>query len=208
MPPCATGGVSGAGKIVVISAPSGAGKTSIAKEILRRCPVLRFSVSATTRPMRTGEREGRDYFFLTPDRFRARVAAGEFVEWEEIYGNYYGTLQCEVDAAIMQGKHLLFDVDVKGALSIKRKYPVALLIFINPPSQAILEERLRARLTEDATTLARRLERVPMELAQAPLFDRVVVNDTLEQAIAEVQEIVEHHLQQSSRSDNHASQTN
>ena len=205
MPPCATGGVSGAGKIVVISAPSGAGKTSIAREILRRCPALRFSVSATTRPMRTGERDGRDYFFLTPDQFRARVAAGEFVEWEEIYGYYYGTLQCEVDAAMQQGKHLLFDVDVKGALSIKRKYPVALLIFINPPSQAVLEERLRARLTEDAKTLARRLERVPMELAQAQHFDRVVVNDTLERATAEVQEIVEHHLQQSSRSDNHAS---
>ncbi len=192
-----TGGVAHSGKIVVISAPSGAGKTSIAKEILRRNPALRFSVSATTRPMRVGEREGKDYFFLAPEEFRRRVAAGEFVEWEEIYGNYYGTLQSEMDAAVAQGRHLLFDVDVKGALSIKRKYPQALLIFISPPSAEILEQRLRARLTEDTETLARRLKRVPMELAQAPHFEHCVVNDQLERAIGEVQEIVEHHLQNS-----------
>jgi guanylate kinase len=185
------------GKIVVISAPSGAGKTSIAREMLRRNSTLRFSVSATTRPMRTGERDGKDYFFLAPEEFRRRVAAGEFVEWEEIYGNLYGTLQSEVDAALVQGSHLLFDVDVKGALSIKRKYPQALLVFISPPSAAVLEERLRARLTEDATTLARRLERVPMELAQAQYFDRCVVNDILERAVNEVQTIVEQHLQKS-----------
>lgn len=205
MPPCVSEDAAGAGRIVVISAPSGAGKTSIAKEILRRNPLLQFSVSATTRPQRSGERDGKDYFFLAPEEFGRRVAAGEFVEWEEIYGNQYGTLQCEVDAALMQGKHLLFDVDVKGALSIKRKYPQALLIFISPPSPEILEQRLRARLTEDATTLARRLERVPMELAQASHFDRCVVNDILERAITEVQEIVEHHLQSSQRSTTHGS---
>jgi guanylate kinase len=192
-----TGGASGTGTIVVIAAPSGAGKTSIAKEILRRNPVLRFSVSATTRPMRDGELEGKDYFFLAKDEFRRRVDAGEFVEWEEIYGNYYGTLQCEVDAALAGGRHILFDVDVKGALSIKRKYPQALLIFVSPPSLAVLEQRLRARRTEDEKTLARRLERVPMEMAQASKFDRVVVNDALDRAIAEVQEIVEHHIPKS-----------
>jgi guanylate kinase len=190
-------GATGAGKIIVISAPSGAGKTSIAREILRRNPSLRFSVSATTRPRRPGEQDGKDYFFLTPDEFRRRVGTGEFVEWEEIYGNFYGTLQNEVDAALAAGKHLLFDVDVKGALSIKAKYPQALLIFISPPSAAVLEDRLRARLTEDAVTLARRLERVPMELAQAPKFDRCVVNDLLDRATGEVQTIVEHHLQKS-----------
>lgn len=186
-----------AGKLVVIAAPSGSGKTSIAREILRRNSTLRFSVSATTRPIRAGEVDGKDYFFLTPDEFRARVAAGEFVEWEEIYGNYYGTLQSEVDAALRQGNHLLFDIDVKGALSIKRRYPVALLVFIRPPSVAILEERLRGRLTEDAATLERRLARVPMELAQAPHFDHQVVNDVLDRAIAEVQKIVEQYLQKS-----------
>ena len=191
------GGASGVGKLVVISAPSGAGKTSIAKEILRRNPTLRFSISATTRPIRAAESNGKDYFFLTPDEFLARVEAGAFVEWEEIYGNYYGTLQSEVDAAIGQGRHLLFDIDVKGALSIKRKYPDALLIFISPPSASVLEERLRGRLTEDAATLARRLDRVPMELAQAGHFDYTVVNDVLDRAVAEVQKIVEHYLQKS-----------
>jgi guanylate kinase len=192
-----TSGVPASGKIVVIAAPSGAGKTSIAREILRRNPGLGFSVSATTRPMRAGEREAKDYFFLSKEEFQRRVAAGEFVEWEEIYGEYYGTLHAEVDAALAQGRHLLFDIDVKGALSIKRVYPQALLIFVSPPSQAILEQRLRARLTEDAATLARRLARVPMELAQAQFFDCRVVNDVLERAVGEVQEIVEHHLQKS-----------
>jgi guanylate kinase len=192
-----TGGARGTGKIVVVAAPSGAGKTSIAREILRTHPAMRFSVSATTRPKREGEQHGKDYFFLTKEEFKSRLAAGEFVEWEEIYGNYYGTLQCEVDAALARGMQILFDVDVKGALSIKQKYPQALLIFISPPSLAVLEERLRGRHTENAETLARRMERVPMEMAQAPKFDRVVINDTLDRAIAEVQEIVEQHIQKS-----------
>jgi guanylate kinase len=190
-------GASGTGTIVVIAAPSGSGKTSIARAILSRNSSLRFSVSATTRPRRDAEREGKDYYFLTKDEFRKRVDAGEFVEWEEIYGNYYGTLQCEVDGSLQHGMNILFDVDVKGALSIKKKYPQALLIFISPPSLEVLEERLRARRTEDPQMLARRLERVPMEMAQATKFDRVVVNDSLERAIAEVQEIVEHHIPKS-----------
>jgi guanylate kinase len=185
------------GKIIVIAAPSGAGKTSIAREILRRNPSLRFSVSATTRPKRAGETDGTDYFFLTREVFMDRVTRGEFVEWEEIYGNWYGTLQSEVDAAIARGKHLLFDVDVKGALSIKRRYPEALLIFIQPPSFEMLEQRLRARLTENAAALERRLARVPMELAQAPLFEHRVTNDVLDRAIEEVQTIVQHHVLQS-----------
>jgi guanylate kinase len=185
------------GKIIVIAAPSGAGKTSIAREILRRNPSLCFSVSATTRPKRPGETDGKDYFFLTREVFMERVARGDFVEWEEIYGNCYGTLESEVDATRARGKHLLFDVDVKGALSIKRRYPEALLIFIQPPSLEVLEQRLRARLTENAAALERRLARVPMELARAPLFDHRVTNDVLDRAIEEVQTIVEHHLQQS-----------
>ncbi|MCC6395694.1 MAG: guanylate kinase [Bacteroidetes bacterium] len=182
------------GKLIVISAPSGSGKTTIAREMLSRNSSLRFSVSATTRGMRRGEVDGEDYFFLTPEEFRRRVSRGEFVEWEEIYGDLYGTLQSEVDAALRGGKHLLFDVDVKGALSIKRAYPEACLIFIRPPSLQVLEQRLRSRLTEDAEALGRRLERVPMELDQAPLFDYQVVNDVLTKAIEEVHEIVQLHL--------------
>jgi len=185
----------GRGKLIVIAAPSGAGKTTLAREILQRNPSLRFSVSATTRPIRRGEVDGKDYYFLSPDEFRRRVALGDFVEWEEIYGNLYGTLHSEVDAALKTGKHLLFDVDVKGALSIKGRYPEACLIFIRPPSREVLEQRLRARLTENAEALGRRLERVPMELEQASLFDWQVVNDVLETAIDEVQRIVQHHVQ-------------
>ena len=187
----------GRGKIIVVAAPSGAGKTSIAKEILRRNPSLRFSVSATTRAMRPGETDGKDYFFLPRAEFEKRVDDGAFVEWENIYGNLYGTLKSEVDAALEQGIHLLFDVDVKGALSIKRVYPEACLIFIRPPSVEVLEQRLRARLTEDAEALRRRLDRVPMELDQAVLFDRQVVNDILSRATDEVDTIVHSHLQQS-----------
>lgn len=184
------------GRIVVVAAPSGSGKTSIAKEILRRYPSLRFSVSATTRPKRPAETDGKDYFFLERAEFEKRIAAGAFVEWETIYGNLYGTLRSEVDAALAQGMHLMFDVDVKGALSIKRAYPEACLIFIRPPSVEVLEQRLRARLTEDAETLRQRMARVPMELEQAALFDHVVVNDVLDKATDEVDAIVKHHLQQ------------
>jgi guanylate kinase len=187
----------GRGKIVVISAPSGSGKTTIAHEMLSRNPSLRFSVSATTRPMRQGEVDGEDYFFLTHEEFKRRVAAGEFVEWEEIYGNLYGTLQSEVDAALLLGRNLLFDVDVNGALSIKQKYPEALLIFISAPSLEVLEQRLRARHTEDAEALGRRLERMPMELAKTEEFDYTVVNDVLARAVEEVQTIVQNHLMQS-----------
>ncbi len=183
------------GRIVVVAAPSGSGKTSIAKEILRRHPSLRFSVSATTRPKRPAETHGRDYFFLERAEFEKRIAAGAFVEWETIYGNLYGTLRSEVDAALAQGMHLMFDVDVKGALSIKRAYPEACLIFIRPPSVEVLEQRLRARLTEDAETLRQRMARVPMELEQAALFDHVVVNDVLDTATDEVDAIVKYHLQ-------------
>ena len=184
------------GRIVVVAAPSGSGKTSIAKEILRRYPSLRFSVSATTRPKRPAETDGKDYFFLERAEFEKRIAAGAFVEWETIYGNLYGTLRSEVDAALAHGMHLMFDVDVKGALSIKRAYPEACLIFIRPPSVEVLEQRLRARLTEDAETLRQRMARVPMELEQAALFDHVVVNDVLDKATDEVDAIVKHHLQQ------------
>jgi guanylate kinase len=185
------------GKLVVLSAPSGTGKTTIAREIMNRIPSLQFSVSATTRPARPGEVDGSDYFFLTRDEFRRRVDAGEFVEWEELYGDYYGTLRSETDRALHQGRHLLFDVDVKGGLSIRRSYPEAILIFLRPVNVHVLEERLRNRHTENDVAMTRRLERVPMELEQGDLFDYQVVNDQLPQAVAEVQKIIEHHLSHS-----------
>jgi len=188
-----------AGGLIVVSGPSGSGKTTIARTLLRDMPSFRFSVSATTRPMRTGEREGVDYHYLSRDEFQRRVAAGEFVEWEEVYGNLYGTLRVEVDGALARGQNLLFDVDVKGALSIKERYPGALLIFIRPPSRATLEARLRARSTEDESTVLRRLARTDMELELGSRFDRQVVNDVLDRTIAETKAIVEQYLQLNER---------
>jgi guanylate kinase len=183
------------GRLVVISAPSGAGKTTIARAIMEAHPTLRFSVSATTRPVRSGEQDGRDYFFLTRGEFQRRVEAGAFVEWEEIYGNYYGTLRREVDLAMEEGRHILFDIDVKGGLSIRRQYPASLLIFIRPPSVETLYERLRNRKTENATTLSQRMARVPLELELGEAFDHQVVNDDLPRAVAEVNTIVSVYLQ-------------
>jgi guanylate kinase len=177
--------------LIVISAPSGCGKTTIAREILRRHPDMLFSVSATTRPKRDHEEHGKDYFFLSAADFQERVARGELAEWEEIYGNYYGTLKTEIDAALAHGRSMMFDIDVNGALSIKKLYPDdAVLIFIKPPSVEVLTERLRRRNTETPETIARRLERVPMELGRAPEFDIAVVNDDLATAVDAVDAVV------------------
>lgn len=183
------------GKLVVISAPSGAGKTTIAKEIMKRNPSLGFSVSATTRPRRHDEEDGKAYYFLTEEEFKRMVAEGKFVEWEEVYpGRFYGTLRSEVDRLIESGHDVLFDVDVKGGLAIKARYPDACLIFIRPPSVEALRQRLQRRQTESAETIARRLERVPLEMELGKKFDHQVVNDVLDEAVEEVQEIVLKHL--------------
>jgi guanylate kinase len=179
------------GHLVVIAGPSGSGKTTVAREILSRNPSFRFSVSATTRPIRAGEVDGKDYFFLTHAEFVRRREAGEFVESEEIYGDLYGSLKVEVERALGREQNLLFDVDVKGALSIKRQYPEAVLVFIAPPSLEMLRERLRNRHTESETTLARRMERAALELELGKQFDYRVVNDTLPDAVERVQKIVQ-----------------
>ncbi len=139
-----------AGKIVIISSPSGAGKTTIVHLLLERHPDFMFSVSATTRPMRDGEVNGKDYYFLTEDEFKRKIAANEFAEWEQVYkGKFYGTLKSEIERIWTTGKTGIFDIDVKGALSLKRVYgSQALTIFIAPPSFAALEERLKKRGTE------------------------------------------------------------
>jgi guanylate kinase len=196
------------GKLIVISAPSGSGKTTIARRILDLNPSLRFSVSATTRPKREGETDGKDYFFLSEEEFRRRVAAGEFVEWEEVYpGKLYGTLKSEIERLLHAGYDVLFDLDVKGGLSIHKHYPNACLIFIRPPSIESLKQRLEGRKTESAETIAGRLQRVPMELELGKQFTHQVVNDDLQTAINEVQEIVARHLYNHRRNETHAHQT-
>ncbi len=178
-------------KLIVISGPSGCGKTTIAREILMRYPDIVFSVSATTRSKRNTEIEGKDYFFISKNEFEKKINQDELIEWEQIYGDYYGSLKSEVEKAMNNDRAILFDIDVKGALSIKNKYPKdSILIFIKPPSLKLLTDRLRSRKTETAETLNKRMERVTMELDCAKKFDHCVVNDVLEKAVSSVDAII------------------
>lgn len=172
-------------KIVALTAPSGAGKTTIARRLTEAVPQTRFSVSATTRAPRARERDGVDYFFLSEPEFRRRVEAGDFIEFETYAGHLYGTLRSELERVAAEGVALL-DIDVRGALNVKRLYGAdALTLFIQPPSLAALAERLRNRKTESEETLRARLERAEQEMMYAPDFDAIVVNDDLETAVAE-----------------------
>jgi guanylate kinase len=175
---------------VVLTAPSGSGKTSIAQRVLEALPALRFSVSVTTRPMRHYERQGVDYFFVSPEQFQEFVDAGELLEYEEVYpGRFYGTLKDEVDLASEDGPVLL-DIDVRGALNVKKVYgDDALVIFIRPPSVEELERRLTLRGSEDPFTLADRIDKAKFELEHQDHFDTVVVNDDLDTAVEETLEL-------------------
>ena len=184
-------------KLFVIASPSGGGKTSIVKALLQRHPDFEFSISATTRSMRKGEVNGRDYFFLSNEEFEKLISNGELVEHEFFFNNHYGTLKREVDRVLSAGHSMIFDVDVKGAQSIKTMYPDdAVRIFIAPPSNEILEHRLRNRKTEDEEKLKRRLERMPMEMEIGKTFDHVVINNDLQYAIEDVDNIVKKYSQQ------------
>ncbi len=179
-------------KLIVISAPSGSGKTSVLKEILKlNSDKLTFSISATTRKKRHNEENGIEYYFLTGEEFKKKLDKGEFVEWENIYGDYYGTLKSEVNRLLQEDKSILFELDVNGSLQLKKLYPDAKLIFIVPPSIEVLEERLKNRNTETPEKLAKRVERSKMELDKAKYFDFEVKNYELADAITEVNKIVQ-----------------
>lgn len=183
-------------RLFAFAAPSGGGKTSLIKPLLAKYPDLEFSVSATTRKMRPGEVNGKDYFFLSAAEFEQLIGEGGFVEHEFFFDTHYGTLKREVDRALAAGHSMVFDVDVKGALSIRRMYPKeSVLIFIAPPSLEVLAQRLRGRGTEDEATVQKRLQRAAMEMETGKQFDVTVVNDVLERAAAEVDQIVKTHIQ-------------
>jgi guanylate kinase len=175
---------------IAFSAPSGAGKTTIVKHLAGRYPQTVISVSATTRPKRPFETDGVDYIFLSEEAFKQAIAQGKFLEYEQVHGNYYGTLLETVEGFRRQGKVVLFDIDVNGALAIKDRFPEAILIFIKPPSTEELVRRLKARKSETEASIKKRLERLEFEYAQAGQFDYTIVNDDLQTAIAGVEALI------------------
>jgi len=179
------------GKIIAVAAPSGAGKTTIVKNILSRHPEIFFSVSATTRPQRESETNGVEYIFLTEEEFKSKIDNEEFIEWEKFYDYYYGTYKKVIQETVDSGKSVLLEVDVKGALSIKGLYPEAYLIYISPPSYEELVKRLRERRTENESDFRKRIDRAKMELSLKEKFDYIVENKILNEAINEVSALVE-----------------
>lgn len=180
------------GKLFVFAAPSGSGKTTIVKSVLEKFPDFVFSVSATTRKKRDCEVDGKDYYFLTDEEFRRKIDNNEFAEWERFYDYYYGSPKSFIDSHIENGISVLFDIDVKGALSIKEAYRDAVLFFIMPPSFEELKNRLIKRNTENSEDLKKRIERAEMEMSYADKkeFDYKVVNDDLEKAKNTIEEII------------------
>ena len=182
------------GKLIIFSAPSGTGKSTIISWLMQSHPELRlaFSISCTSRSPRGTEQNGVEYFFLSPEEFRQRIAAGEFLEYEEVYADrFYGTLKSQVERQLDAGQNVVFDVDVKGGVNIKRHYGnQAMSIFIQPPSIAELRRRLEGRATDAPEVIDQRIARAEFELTFAPQFDKVVVNDDLQQAKADALRVV------------------
>ncbi len=181
------------GKLIIFSAPSGSGKTTVVRHLLQKFPsLLAFSVSAATRSKRDHEVDGKDYYFIPKHEFREKIGLDEFAEWEEVYaGNYYGTYKSEIERIWAEGKHVLFDVDVKGGLKIKETYrDNALAIFVKVSSEEEIIRRLSGRGTEDEKSLETRLGKVRYELSFEDKFDVVLINDDLEKALIEAEDLV------------------
>ncbi len=184
------------GKLIIFSAPSGSGKSTIIQYLLKQNLNLSFSISATSRKPRGEEKNGVDYFFLSPDEFREKIANNEFLEYEEVYvDRYYGTLKASVEERLQEGKNVVFDVDVVGGCNIKRFYGVqALSIFIQPPSIEALRERLVGRGTDAPEVIEDRINKAAYELTFAPRFDKVIINDNLEKAEEEALNVIKEFL--------------
>lgn len=176
--------------LIIIAAPSGGGKSTVLRRVFAEVPALQFSISHTTRAPRAGEQNGREYFFVDEDTFRASIAEGAFLEWAEVHGRLYGTARAELDRARRDGNDLVLDIDVQGAAQILKAHPEALSIFLRPPSLEVLKERLRGRGSESAESLATRLANAEGELDRASEFRHVVVNDRLDDAVDAVKAII------------------
>ncbi len=185
MPPPAT-----AGRLFIISAPSGVGKSTIIRRVTAACPKLRFSVSSTTRPMRSGEVAGKDYHFLSMEQFRRGVSSGRFLEWAEVHGHLYGTDGRLVAKWLKAGDDVLLDIDVQGARLVRCAYPAAQTVFILPPSMRALEERLRNRATETEAQFAIRVAAARREILESPWYDYIIINDNLEEAVEDLKSIL------------------
>lgn len=184
------------GKLFIFSAPSGAGKTTIVKELLNIFPFLEFSISATNREMRCGEKNGKDYYFISTEMFSEKIINKEFLEWEEVYPNqYYGTLKAELERIWSKGNHIIFDVDVIGGLNIKNAYPQnSLSVFIMPPSMEILAERLKNRSTENEESIKKRLNKTQYEMSFSEKFDVILVNDNLPKVIEKAKNLIQNFI--------------
>ena len=179
-------------KLFIFSAPSGAGKSTIVQHLMNQNLGLEFSISATSREPREGEADGREYHFISPEKFRKMIKEDAFIEWEEVYPDqFYGTLYSEVENIWKRGKHAVFDIDVVGGLNLKKRYgEQACAIFIQAPSQEVLEQRLRSRGTDDEASLQKRLGKAMFEMEHATRFDHILINDSLEKTLAEAEKIV------------------
>jgi len=188
------------GKLIVFSAPSGSGKTTIVRHLLGLEKLnLEFSISATSRAPRGNEKEGEDYYFISTQQFKKHIKNEDFLEWEEVYrDNFYGTLKREVERIWAQGKNVIFDIDVAGGLRIKKKFPKeTLAVFVKPPSVDELKIRLKKRQTESAEKINMRIAKASVEMATAPQFDFIIVNDDLNTALEEAENLVASHIQSS-----------
>lgn len=182
------------GRLVIISAPSGTGKTTICNAILNRFPSLRYSISHTTREPRAGEKDGVDYFFVDVPRFKKMIAKQHLVEWAEVHGNYYGTAADFIDRQLKNGMSVLLDIDVQGAEQIARRYPDAIKIFIMPPSVAELARRLSARGADSQDVIEKRLKNAENEISRKDFYDHVIVNDQLTDAIDALHTILRQYI--------------
>jgi guanylate kinase len=182
------------GRLFIISAPSGAGKTTLCDVLKQRFPELAYSISHTTRPPRKNEAEGEDYFFISEEIFLKKIQTGKWAEWAKVHGNYYGTCLEKLNELKNAGRNILLDIDVAGAMQIKKKFSEAITIFIMPPSFDILEKRLKSRGTDDEEEIQRRLGHAREEIAHKDHYDHIIINDRLDEAIERLSELVKNYI--------------